>query len=73
METPALETTDYDTGDYYHELYGVPNGRWHWAGCIQSISAFETCVKGEFLKYKIDTAVWADKRFVFQLLSILEY
>ena len=44
----------------------MPNGRWHWAGCPQSISAFETCVKGAFSQFKINDAVFANKQFTFQ-------
>lgn len=64
-------TTDYDSGGYTHEVFVVPDGSWHWAGCAGSISAFENCMdsNGAFYKYKIDNAVWEQNshRFDFRV------
>ena len=51
----------------------MPDGRWNWNGCPKSVSNIESCLSGDFAKYKLTSAVWQNTRFQVPDFRITEF
>ena len=73
FQTPTCENSEYNNSNYQHELYCVPDGRWNWNGCPKSVSNLESCLSGDFAKYKLTSAVYNGVKFHVPDFRITEF